>query len=365
MAETKRLLFFFLVFQLITITSNGLFVNPTLVQSDAGAGFGNGIGNWIVYLPGGAWCATPGFCIQYAADHNITLDPVPFYFGNILDNDEEKNPDFFDWNKVVITYCDGSSFTGDSQTIYNGTNLYFRGARIFDAVMQELLQKGMIMAHNVSWTFKHNATINNCIVNCTTCSSEIYKVLQDLRLEFLSLLPNQTNSLSKGVLITSLTAHGQEPSRNWDLDMVIEGSNETIAKLFRDWYFDRRGVYIIDKYPYPYLNNCSSVPKEPTDECWKLILGIVQADGINGRQRPGPNPSLDCCSKVLNTWGFGCYWTWVNNENDKLAPLGGYDVELVFFNGENTWAYCERLENVTNPRYSYDTFNDIFNYTYE
>nr|GME09417.1 pectin acetylesterase 8-like [Ipomoea batatas] len=162
MAETKRLLFFFLVFQLITITSNGLFVNPTLVQSDAGAvcltgkpasyyffqGFGNGIGNWIVYLPGGAWCATPGFCIQYAADHNITLDPVPFYFGNILDNDEEKNPDFFDWNKVVITYCDGSSFTGDSQTIYNGTNLYFRGARIFDAVMQELLQKGMIMAHN-------------------------------------------------------------------------------------------------------------------------------------------------------------------------------------------------------------------------
>nr|GMD85709.1 pectin acetylesterase 8-like [Ipomoea batatas] len=56
--------------------------------------------------------------------------------------------DFFDWNKVVITYCDGSSFTGDSKQFTMGTNLYFRGARIFDAVMQELLQKGMIMAHN-------------------------------------------------------------------------------------------------------------------------------------------------------------------------------------------------------------------------
>nr|GLL33702.1 pectin acetylesterase 8-like [Ipomoea trifida] len=30
----------------------------------------------------------------------------------------------------------------------------------------------------VSWTFKHNETIKNCIVNCTTCSSEIYEVLQ-------------------------------------------------------------------------------------------------------------------------------------------------------------------------------------------
>ncbi|XP_031107495.1 pectin acetylesterase 8-like [Ipomoea triloba] len=315
--ETKLiLLVFFFVFQLRT--SNGLYVNPTLLRPDTGAvcltgkpasyyfleGFGKGIHNWLVYLPGGGWCATPGDCIKYANDKNITIDPVPYYFGTILGNNKEKNPDFFDWNKVVITYCDGSSFTGNSQTIYNGTNLYFKGARIFNVVMQELLQKGMGMAQNestkslpktctsrlsphmcffahnvqqdiqtpifflmsafdifqVSSTFIHNETIQNCIVNETACSSEIYKVLQDLRLELLSLLPNQSNSSSKGVLITSPKAHGQIQSANWYLDMVIEGSNETIAKLFRDWYFDNRDVHIIDKYPYPYSKNFSTVP---------------------------------------------------------------------------------------------------------
>nr|GMD00193.1 pectin acetylesterase 8-like [Ipomoea batatas] len=55
---------------------------------------------------------------------------------------------FFNWNKVLITYCDGGSFTGDTETVYNGTKLYFRGERIFNAVMQELLQKGMGMAEN-------------------------------------------------------------------------------------------------------------------------------------------------------------------------------------------------------------------------
>nr|GMD85708.1 pectin acetylesterase 8-like [Ipomoea batatas] len=55
---------------------------------------------------------------------------------------------FFNWNKVLITYCDGGSFTGDTETVYNGTKLSFRGERIFNAVMQELLQKGMGMAEN-------------------------------------------------------------------------------------------------------------------------------------------------------------------------------------------------------------------------
>ncbi|XP_019165710.1 PREDICTED: pectin acetylesterase 8-like [Ipomoea nil] len=153
------LLLLFFVFQLTTLTSNGVYVNPTFVQPDTGAvclsgkpasyyflqGFGKGIHNWLVFLPGGGWCATPGYCIKYA---NNTPFGIPVYFGTILNNNKTTNPDFFDWNKVVITYCDGSSFTGNSHTIYNGTNLYFKGARIFDVVMQELLQKGMGMAQN-------------------------------------------------------------------------------------------------------------------------------------------------------------------------------------------------------------------------
>uniref|UniRef100_A0A803N7L1 Pectin acetylesterase n=1 Tax=Chenopodium quinoa TaxID=63459 RepID=A0A803N7L1_CHEQI len=52
--------------------------------------------------------------------------------------------DFFNWNKVKIRYCDGSSFTGHpNNELHNGTSLFFRGQLIWEAVMDELLAKGM------------------------------------------------------------------------------------------------------------------------------------------------------------------------------------------------------------------------------
>nr|GMD85938.1 Pectin acetylesterase 12 [Ipomoea batatas] len=32
-----------------------------------------------------------------------------------MSNNPEQNPDFYNWNKVMIRYCDGSSFTGDGR----------------------------------------------------------------------------------------------------------------------------------------------------------------------------------------------------------------------------------------------------------
>ncbi|XP_019155903.1 PREDICTED: pectin acetylesterase 7-like [Ipomoea nil] len=48
----------------------------------------------------------------------------------------------------MIRYCDGSSFTGNSKKIYNGTKLYFKGARIFESTLKVLLKKGMKSAKN-------------------------------------------------------------------------------------------------------------------------------------------------------------------------------------------------------------------------
>ncbi|CAH9064104.1 unnamed protein product [Cuscuta epithymum] len=51
---------------------------------------------------------------------------------------------FYDWNRVFVRYCDASSWTSNSQALTaNGTKLYFKGKRIFRAVMKELLHKGM------------------------------------------------------------------------------------------------------------------------------------------------------------------------------------------------------------------------------
>ncbi|OAY75730.1 Pectin acetylesterase 9, partial [Ananas comosus] len=53
---------------------------------------------------------------------------------------------FYNWNRVKLRYCDGASFTGDSE-YYNGTSiLYFRGQRIWNAIISDLFSKGLMQA---------------------------------------------------------------------------------------------------------------------------------------------------------------------------------------------------------------------------
>ncbi len=44
-------------------------------------------------------------------------------------SDETYNPKFWDWNKIVVKYCDGSNNQGylEDPILYEGTNLWFRG----------------------------------------------------------------------------------------------------------------------------------------------------------------------------------------------------------------------------------------------
>ncbi|MBA0584185.1 hypothetical protein Gorai_015010 [Gossypium raimondii] len=51
-------------------------------------------------------------------------------------------------NRIKVRYCDGSSFTGDVAAVNPVTNLHFRGARVWLAVMEDLLSKGMRNAEN-------------------------------------------------------------------------------------------------------------------------------------------------------------------------------------------------------------------------
>ncbi|XP_073106807.1 pectin acetylesterase 10 isoform X2 [Elaeis guineensis] len=66
-------------------------------------------------------------------------------FTGLLSNKPEENPDFYNWNRVRIRYCDGASFAGEG---YNeAAGLYFRGQRIFSAAMEDLMSKGMDSAN--------------------------------------------------------------------------------------------------------------------------------------------------------------------------------------------------------------------------
>lgn len=109
-------------------------------------GFGSGSDKWVLHIEGGGWCDSIETCSLRKATSLGSSEYMDrqVQFSGILSNDPAQNPDFFNWNKVKIRYCDGSSFTGHpNNELHNGTSLFFRGQLIWEAVMDELLAKGM------------------------------------------------------------------------------------------------------------------------------------------------------------------------------------------------------------------------------
>ncbi|KAL6853313.1 hypothetical protein ACP4OV_019342 [Aristida adscensionis] len=112
-------------------------------------GFGDGSHKWLLHLEGGSWCRSFQSCAQRkqtnlgSSAHMYTREE----FVGILSDDPSQNPDFYNWNKVKIRYCDGASFSGNVEgEVKNGTSFFFRGQRIWEAVMAELLAKGLSRA---------------------------------------------------------------------------------------------------------------------------------------------------------------------------------------------------------------------------
>ena len=141
------------------VVANPLLVGLTLIQSAAAKGavcldgtlpgyhlhrgYGSGANSWLVELEGGGWCNNIRSCVyrkttrRGSSNHMEKLLP----FTGILSNKQEENPDFFNWNRVRIRYCDGASFSGEG---YNkDAGLFFRGQRIWLAAVEDLMIKGM------------------------------------------------------------------------------------------------------------------------------------------------------------------------------------------------------------------------------
>ncbi|KAJ9696811.1 hypothetical protein PVL29_008826 [Vitis rotundifolia] len=106
-------------------------------------GFGSGANSWLIHLEGGGWCNDIETCVIRKATRRGSSKYMEktLAFTGILSNKAEENPDFFNWNRVELLYCDGASFSGEGQN--KAAGLYFRGQRIFEAGMEELMSKGM------------------------------------------------------------------------------------------------------------------------------------------------------------------------------------------------------------------------------
>ncbi|XP_057525839.1 pectin acetylesterase 9-like [Amaranthus tricolor] len=132
-----------------TATTLGAYcLDGTLPAYQFNKGFGSGIRNWLLHFEGGGWCNDVESCLERAITrHGSTnyMDKVGTFSGILSDN-VSLNPDFYNWNRVKLRYCDGASFAGDSK-FDNGTKLlYFRGQKIWQAIIHDLLPLGLANA---------------------------------------------------------------------------------------------------------------------------------------------------------------------------------------------------------------------------
>ncbi|KAJ6775671.1 NOTUM-RELATED [Salix purpurea] len=112
-------------------------------------GYGSGANSWLIQLEGGGWCNSVRACVYRKTTRRGSSNYMEkqLAFTGILSNKAVENPDFFNWNRVKLRYCDGASFMGDSE--HKAAQLQFRGQRIWSAAIEDLMSKGMRYANQV------------------------------------------------------------------------------------------------------------------------------------------------------------------------------------------------------------------------
>ncbi|XP_021855903.2 pectin acetylesterase 8 [Spinacia oleracea] len=122
--------------------------SPPAYHFDKGSGAG--VNNWLIHMEGGAWCnnATTCFARTKTRLGSSKLMTTQYTFSGILSNQAKYSPDFYNWNRIKVRYCDGSSYTGDVEAVDPKAKVYYRGARLLKAIVDDLLAKGMKNAKN-------------------------------------------------------------------------------------------------------------------------------------------------------------------------------------------------------------------------
>ncbi|KAF8758048.1 hypothetical protein HU200_010794 [Digitaria exilis] len=171
--------------------------------------------------------------------------------------------DFYNWNRVKIRYCDGSSFTGDVEAVETAKNLYYRGFRVWRAIIDDLLTvRGMNKAQNVKCFSDAGFFLDGKDISGNNYARSIYKNVVNLhpmihgRTDFLAALPKPSPSL--GMFIDSCNAHCQSGAQDtWLADGSPLVNKTQIGKAVGDWYFEREVSRRID-CPYPCNPTCKN-----------------------------------------------------------------------------------------------------------
>ncbi|KAJ1695451.1 hypothetical protein LUZ63_012149 [Rhynchospora breviuscula] len=240
-------------------------------------GYDSGTDNWLIYLEGGGWCHDVASCnarkYTNLGSSNRMERQVPFT--GILSNLPSNNPDFFNWNIVVIRYCDGASFSGDVEETnqdvekrfpncisqMDATKCFFpeeiiKGLSTPVFVLNSAYDSEQIQTMLVPSSSDPSNSWANCKLDIKKCNSNQMKVLQGFRATLLDNINDVKQKKDWGIFINSCFVHCQS-WRNilWHGPNYQRINNKTTAESVGDWYFDRREVKEID-CPYPCNPTC-------------------------------------------------------------------------------------------------------------
>ena len=92
----------------------------------------------------GGWCYDEGACLDWSKTRlgSSKSWPATAAFSGFLFDNEDINPDLYNWNVAFINYCDGASFTGNVYDV-EGTPIYFKGFKILQSILGALMIAGM------------------------------------------------------------------------------------------------------------------------------------------------------------------------------------------------------------------------------
>lgn len=108
-------------------------------------GAGDSSKEWLIYLQGGGWVYSKDSAVARSKGSlgSSRSWPHTMVGGGLLSANTSTNPDLAHANVAYLKYCDGFCFSGDNETalVHGGSQpIYFRGRRILDRLLQELLR---------------------------------------------------------------------------------------------------------------------------------------------------------------------------------------------------------------------------------
>lgn len=114
-------------------------------------GSGSGANKWVLWFKGGGSCYDSASCADRSRNvtSSIPWNEPQLTASGILSSDPEHNPDFYNWNHVLMVYCSSDQWVGAREDADNATGWYFRGHFITNAILHALMSPEIIERPNL------------------------------------------------------------------------------------------------------------------------------------------------------------------------------------------------------------------------